>query len=356
MTETYSIYKELAGRIGMPDSLFVPKMLAMLTNEEQAIILKQLPARSIEEIATKLNLDLERLEKNIRELYEKGLVFYRQKGGLRHFYSITELKDATPSNPKYDSILREDFFDLWDEWFDSAEARDVIKKLISQENQTHPLMRVIPKWRAIKDVSGVLPCDDVRELLRPHENELAVNNCSCRRISRKRTSPALPDELCIVTGAVAKYCMDRGSGRKINYLEALEIIDRLDGFGLIHTSYNAKPLVRLLGNCGPYCIIFRWSPPHTILECAKTRFQAVVDPSKCIGDECSSQRQCVHQCLFAAPNFTIISTITGKRYAVIEPEKCWGCGNCVVNCPTGAISMKAVRPPEFIPDNYTGNF
>jgi len=355
MTENKSIYKELAGRIGMPDSPFVSKMLAMIINEEQAKILQQLPAISIEEISSKLNLDPKLIDKNIRELYEKGLVFYRQKGGLRHFYSITELKDATPANPKYDSILGEKFFDLWDEWFDSTEARDIIKKLMSQENQTHPLMRVIPKWRAIKDVPGVLPCDDVRELLRPYENEIAVNNCSCRRISRKRTSPTLPDELCIVIGAVAKYCIDRGSGRKISYLEALEIIDRLNGYGLIHTSYNAKRLVRLLGNCGPYCIIFRWSPPHTILECAKTRFQATVDPLKCIGDECPSQRQCSRQCLFAAPYF-IISNVTGKRHAVIEPEKCWGCGNCVITCPTGSISMKAVRPSEYIPDSYAGNF
>jgi NAD-dependent dihydropyrimidine dehydrogenase PreA subunit/biotin operon repressor len=355
MAEIHPIYQELAGRIEMRDSAYVPLMLSMLTTVEQARVLKEMPARSSEEIAAKLGLDKTLVDKHIQEMYEKGLVFFRQKGGMRHFYAITELKDATPSNPKYDAALGEKFFDLWDAWFDSAEAKEIIKKLMAAENQTHPLMRIIPKWRSIKDVPGVLPCDDVRELLRQHEDTLAVNNCSCRRISRKRTSPSLPDELCLVTDAVSDYCVKRGSGHRISYLQALEIIDSLAGYGLIHASYNAKPLVRLLGNCGPYCVIFRWSPPHTILECAKSRFQAFVDPVKCLGATCPSAKQCVRQCLFAAPQFKTCTAVN-RQCAVIEPDKCWGCGNCAVLCPTGAIRMKTVRPPEYIPDTYKGNF
>lgn len=355
MNNVPQIYRELAARIGMQDSDYIPRILSILTNSDEARILLKMPVRTSEEIATHLGMAKDTVDKYIQELYQKGLVFYRQKGGLRHFYSVTELKDTTPSNPKYDSIFGEEFFDLWDAWFDSDEARQVISRLAVQEGQTHPIMRVIPKWRSIKDVPGALPCDDARELLRPYEDSLAVNNCSCRRISRKKTGPNLPDELCIVTGAVTDYCVSRGSGRRISYLEALQLIDSLDSYGLVHLSYNAKPLVRLLGNCGPYCVVFRWSPPHTILECAKSRFLAVVDPHKCLAEKCPSTRQCVRNCLFHAPVF-ITGNDSGKIHAKILADKCWGCGNCVIMCPTGAIRMTVVRPPEHIPDRYMGNF
>jgi NAD-dependent dihydropyrimidine dehydrogenase PreA subunit len=44
---------------------------------------------------------------------------------------------------------------------------------------------------------------------------------------------------------------------------------------------------------------------------------------------------------------------TGKRSkklkATIDPEKCWGCGVCVVGCESESLSMKQVRPVEHIP-------
>jgi ferredoxin len=39
-----------------------------------------------------------------------------------------------------------------------------------------------------------------------------------------------------------------------------------------------------------------------------------------------------------------------KKYkAVIDAEKCWGCGVCVVGCEPGALSLSLVRPVEHIP-------
>jgi NAD-dependent dihydropyrimidine dehydrogenase PreA subunit len=35
--------------------------------------------------------------------------------------------------------------------------------------------------------------------------------------------------------------------------------------------------------------------------------------------------------------------------AHIDPEKCVGCGVCTIPCPTEAITLKEVRPPEVIP-------
>jgi NAD-dependent dihydropyrimidine dehydrogenase PreA subunit len=36
--------------------------------------------------------------------------------------------------------------------------------------------------------------------------------------------------------------------------------------------------------------------------------------------------------------------------AVIDPEKCMGCGLCLVTCPEDALSLKEVRPADFVPE------
>jgi len=45
-----------------------------------------------------------------------------------------------------------------------------------------------------------------------------------------------------------------------------------------------------------------------------------------------------------------------EERAYVDTEKCMGCGNCVILCPIGARTMKLVQPPEFIPDEYVGNY
>ena len=74
----------------------------------------------------------------------------------------------------------------------------------------------------------------------------------------------------------------------------------------------------------------------------------MVDPDKCCRGE-----QCAKCCLFDAIDVKYDPALERKR-SFIDPDKCWGCGNCVVQCPHQAIHMELVRPPEFIPDKYTG--
>jgi NAD-dependent dihydropyrimidine dehydrogenase PreA subunit len=39
-----------------------------------------------------------------------------------------------------------------------------------------------------------------------------------------------------------------------------------------------------------------------------------------------------------------------KRFkALVDPEKCWGCGVCTLVCAPEALRMHLVRPPEHIP-------
>jgi ferredoxin len=41
--------------------------------------------------------------------------------------------------------------------------------------------------------------------------------------------------------------------------------------------------------------------------------------------------------------------------AVIDSDKCLGCGACIPKCPIeGALAMELVRLPEFIPETLLG--
>ncbi len=138
------------------------QILAKLANLEQARILLELPAPSSDEIAKKLNLDKETVYKHTQELHEKGLVLYKRKEQLRTVYSVTELKDTTPANPKFDESLGDEFFDLWDAWFGSDEPYRLLEKLPPWLGRTEPTMRIIARWKLIKDTPDVLPCDAMR--------------------------------------------------------------------------------------------------------------------------------------------------------------------------------------------------
>ena len=89
------------------------------------------------------------------------------------------------------------------------------------------MSRVIPKWKSIKDTSGVLSCDDVRKLFRENEDTLTVNPCSCARIYRNIT-PRSTEEMCFIVGALAKYNINRGTGRKITFKEAIDILNQIE--------------------------------------------------------------------------------------------------------------------------------
>ncbi|HEY87621.1 MAG TPA: hypothetical protein G4O06_06330 [Dehalococcoidia bacterium] len=81
--------------------------------------------------------------------------------------------------------------------------------------------------------------------MRDNRETLFINNCSCRRISRKRAPHNLPDELCFVIGNTAQYCVDRGTGRRITLKEAIDILKQTKEYPLVHITFNGKPMLRL---------------------------------------------------------------------------------------------------------------
>jgi ferredoxin/predicted transcriptional regulator len=346
MSSIDSAYEKLMVKYRVQKSKYFLQILEKLLSSEQARIVCELPASSSEEIAEKLKLDKETVDKQIQELYEKGVVYYKRKG-FRAAYNMYELHDATTTNPKFYKSLGEEYLDLWDKWTQN-EAAQWFKENPFPWDTDYP-MRIIPKWKSIKDVPGVMPFDDMRYILKENEDTLALNPCSCLRIAKKRF-PDIPEEICIIVQRTARYSIDRGSAKKATVKEVLDMLEQIEKYPMVHIGYNEKPVNRLVSNSISCCLVFGISPPGTLENTAPSRFEATVDPKMCIGCQ-----RCIEVCLFDAAKMEQYPEFSEER-AYIDIEKCVGCGNCVVNCCIGARKMKLVRPPEFIPDEFEGHY
>ncbi len=335
------IYKELAAKLGQENSNTVPQILARLANLEQAKIVRELPAPS-EEIAKRLNLDKTVVDGHIQELVEKGLVFPTKKGP-QMARNIEQLHDAALGNPKYDEQLGGEYFDLFAEFMDKEILDDMVKTYVSGDV---PKWRIIPRWKSIENVPGVLPGEDIREILRSQET-LALLHCPCKREHRERKC-GVPVQVCINVGRTAQYNVNRGAGKKITLEEALKVIEETDKYPMVHFSLNQAEINQLVCNCHWCCCaplghMFRQDKYKITDGVAKSRFEARVDPQ-----ECQGCKTCLTKCQFGAARMKYEPEIGAER-ATVDTEKCMGCGSCVVSCISEARSMKLVRPPEHIP-------
>jgi ferredoxin/biotin operon repressor len=341
MEQIDQIYYELAAKLGRGKSKLLPRILSRLAYLEQAKIVRELPAPS-EQIAQKLNIEKETVEKQIQELIEKGFVFPTKKGP-QMARTVEQLHDAALGNPKFDDQLGDEYFDLFAEFMDEELLEEGLNASMAGGV---PQWRIIPRWQSIKDIQGILPSEDIRAILKSQDT-LALLQCPCKREHRKRQC-SVPLEVCINVGRTAEYNINRGAGRRISLDEALEVIKETDQYPMVHMSLNQADVNQLVCNCHWCCCVplgrmFRQNQYKITDGVAKSRFEAVVDTSKCKG--CKT---CQGKCQFNAIEIKYDHELRTHR-AYIDSEKCMGCGSCAVSCKNGARSMKVVRSPEHIP-------
>lgn len=358
------IYREISALVEprLKDSNYFPWILERLMNLDQAKLVMALPDKERNEstdklevsegFAKKLNLDKKTADKYVRDLYEKGFLYPTRKGPQPP-RNLGQWID-TQNNPKYDKTLGDEYYALIGLFSDKELQTDREERIGKRIAAGEPGMsRIIPRWRAIKDVPGVLPAEDVRELLKANDS-FAVLHCACRKRYKTREC-GVPEELCLVLGRNADYNIDRKAGRKLTRQEAFDLISNETAkYPVVHVggrTNDPKNFFGLICNCHYDCCEVLRTPmvngsKYPVTEYyAKSRFRATVDPAKCVG--C---RVCVDKrCQFGAAQMKLYPEF-GEERAYIDEEKCMGCGCCVETCSTGARSMKIVEPPESLMD------
>jgi NAD-dependent dihydropyrimidine dehydrogenase PreA subunit len=330
MTEG-TLYQKLAEAVGAGDSKYVPGIFETLADEKEAkVLLAAAPPATIQELAQKTGLKEEEVEAMIDPLFKKGLLL-KTKDGTKYYCvrNLLQMHDATAvmKNPPRKML------DLW-KAFTEKEYKEYSRML--EQFLPSPVIRVIPVNVSVQAETHILAFDDIKQIV-ANAKSLAVTPCSCRAIDGACGKPL---EVCVQIGKSADYAIERGTGRKLEKDEALQLMKLCEEEGLIHVSDNHRAPGHVICNCCSDCCI-NWPSVRTGLGkfVVPSRFRAKVDTENCTACE-----SCLDRCYFEA-----ISMEGEGDTAAIKAEKCMGCGLCLVTCPTEAITLEEVRPAEFVP-------
>jgi Fe-S-cluster-containing hydrogenase component 2/biotin operon repressor len=328
-----NVYQQLAEAVGAGDSKYISGIFETLADEKEArLLLAAAPPATIEELAQKTGMGVEEIEALIEPLFKKGLLFKSKKPEGTRYYRVRQMLQMHDSTAVMVNPPKR-MLELW-KAFMAEEFNEYSRRL--EQVLPAPVIRVIPVNVSVRPETRVLAFDDVKNII-AEAKTLAVTPCSCRVIDG---SCGKPIEVCVQLDKAAEYALERGTGRKLEKDEALEMMKRCEEEGLVHVTGNKRTVGHVICNCCSDCCL-NWPSVRTGLGkfVVPSRFQAEVDPSKC-----TSCETCLDRCYFGA------ITMEGEgNSALVRPEKCMGCGLCLVTCPTEAITLKEVRPAEFVP-------
>ncbi|MFW6113291.1 MAG: 4Fe-4S ferredoxin, partial [Actinomycetota bacterium] len=271
------LYEQLSERIMTKGSKIIPQLFRMVAGEEEARILLATPATS-EQLAERLGISVEEVEKKLDDLFYKGLIFKKEKpeGTLyRMCRDIVQFHDASilwPDAPQ-------EYLDLWkqhtkEEW---PEYAAMVSKMLPK-----PFSRVIPVQQPVEARNRILAYEDVEEII-DNSDKIAVANCTCRLVDGKCGKPL---EVCIQVGKAADYTIERRSGREINKQEAMDIIRMCEEEGLVHVTMNRTDDYHYICNCCDDCCVafgLMIKDRGRFNICDPSRFVAEVDAEKCTG-------------------------------------------------------------------------
>ncbi len=298
-------YQILLNNLKYPDSNRLRVILEDLLNPDQAQIVAALPGTA-DDVAKQTGLDAEIVRKNLDDLFFAGVVFpkgdYNDRQYFRFARSIGQLHDATQASRGRDVVKDREFYRLWHD-FVMNEWYPAMGKAFSQAPR--PRIRIIPAYRAIKDLPDILPCEDIREVFKA-QKRIAVVPCSCRYRTTavgEHCAHTAEEDLwqCIQVNRGAEYALAREAGKELNLDEALALIDKIEEHGLLHTWHNNTSLTGANVSCHCCRDCCMMAVPMDIVQeplnklWEKSRFIAVVNEEACIG--CQT---CVDRCQFDA--------------------------------------------------------
>ncbi len=333
---------QLAEKNGKPESEELHRILECAMSDEEAQFILELPALPAD-VAAKLNMTEQAVEDKIKDLAQKGVIV-RSRKGYRYPRDLGTLHDnILASAPQYipDGIEK-----LWMDLYEGKQWwREIGEGLASYGLK---VLRVIPAEKSISPDIKLLAYESMTEIIEANRDLISVRNCCCRVGAKKCHHPV---DVCMQFKRRAEYDLFRNGGRKVSVDEAVSVALQAVGSGLVPTVTNVSIMDNLefiCFCCGDCCLVLdpllRLQKVPDVL--AFSRFEAKIN-----AETCNGCRHCVPRCHFGAID---IKPVGGEMKAVLDPDKCVGCGVCELSCVPGSITMELVRPPEHIPENVTG--
>lgn len=358
--EPDKVFFDLATRIDgrIENSEYWPWMLASKMEPESARVVLALPDeqwepsmgefKCSEQFSTRLGMDKDFVEKQLEERFYSGELMWTDHGAV-----------VTPSCGMWIDLQNSR---RWFErngtayykvisFFVENEVSKVDQRLAAKMDKEGKMgqARIIPRYDSVKDYAGLLPAENMKEICKSRR-VVAQNQCACRI---RYPELGLDPYVCMCFNDTAELAIKMEIGREIGWEEAFEYVqmrgkeqphchinkhtDNLNNIGDVLCSCQSDVCV-LLKN--PVALGTEFKPWKYY---GKSRFRAVIDPTKCINcNLCSKKR-----CMFGAIDRRYSKKAKEEKAFVIE-EVCMGCGCCAETCPSNAITMVCVEPPEYL--------
>lgn len=325
------IYEQLAEMIGMEDVVGMPATPAFLrllriqyTPEEADLSLKiSLSGGTLGELAERAGVAEDQLKKKLLAMADKGTIIY----------------DPAEADPVYRAVgMTAGGLTETGAWggVRFPYSVELIKTMheVGREHGEGALAKLgfpyTPVWAGMASLpEDVKPEENLAEAVKD-AGHWSVSLCPCR-MGRAMVTPEDPChhmlETCVHTGALSRWAVKHGMARELSYDELVEVLERTNRDGLVHT-INIFGLI--CNCCNDCCPIF-----HTYFMGAPTfipsPFVAAVDDGAC-----SACGTCAERCPVEAIEVDISASVDSTR--------CLGCGVCVPTCPTGAVQL--IRRPQ----------
>ncbi len=348
-------YDLLVERLGYKGSARLRLILEDMITPDQALMSAALPGTP-QEVAEKTGFEPDRVRDTLDELFYLGVTFpkgdFHKREYFRFVRNMGQFFESAMARRKRDPEGDSHFYKLWHD-FSMNEHYPVLAERFNGD--ATPFQRIIPAYRSIKDLEGVLPCENYPELLKAQERIAAVP-CACRYMETSvGHSCRIHDEeahhVCLQFGRGAEYAVVSESGRELSTGEALALCDKIEEDGLLHMAFNTSAMTGFHTSCNccdDCCMIpvpMNMAGYPVEKAWAKSRYVAYA-----VQEDCNGCQTCVERCPFDAIEMARPEGSKSKKLkATLDPEKCFGCGVCVVGCEADALKMKAVRPPDHIP-------
>ncbi|MBI2917695.1 MAG: hypothetical protein HYY01_06840 [Chloroflexi bacterium] len=330
------VYRDLAKKLQYPlESHKFERVLSLIMTPDEARLLLLLPATA-EELAAKVGRDV---RATMDSLVQRGAVFSSRRGyslpkNAIQFYDSASSAGSRFVDQEQKDLWRElhlgEFGQVWTDW--------LVRK-------GEPQWRIMPNSRSLEMSAirqeDIVPSEDVRGIIR-RAQVIAQIDCNCRYIMR---GCQVEPEVCLQFNRNGEYQLSRGAGVRLTAEEALARMELSMERGLVHLGLNTSDdPPSLCSCCGDCCsiIVHLKHQGKLATGLAQSRYQAAVEQGTCDGCQV-----CMDRCIFDAIQMVRVPG-TKRLKAQIDPEKCYGCGECLLTCQPRALSLKLMRPPEHI--------
>jgi len=304
-------------------------ILKKIFSPEEAALASQLSWRmeAVDEIASHVARPLDETRKLLFQMLRRGLVWYEKQGGKRCFRLapfVVGLYEAQLDTMDHElARLVEDYM-----------ANGGAAGIMGPEPALH---RVLPAQDTVK-TEWILPYEDVRAILQEAKS-FHLRDCICRveqeYLGHKCEYPV---HMCLSFSKTERP-IEEGD---ISLDQALALLKHSEEVGLVHTVSNVMSDLGYLCNCCSCCCgilrgITDYGLPNSV---AYANYYAVIDPDICVA--CGD---CIDRCQVHA-----IHEI--DEASVVDRTRCIGCGLCVSGCPNDAARLERkpeaerIQPPE----------